>query len=301
MNLQEQLQAANRARRFFERQPYQSFEWEIEKQILREERVIKTSTGNTRVLIYVPLDSIVPPYPVYVHFHGGGFVLGKAEMDDFYCRIVAGGAACLVVNVDYHLAPEHKFPAQLEEGYDVIDWLYKNPGALNIRREHIAIGGFSAGGNMAAAICLLAKERKDFSLIHQILGYPLLDLCTDPFEKKTVQGKPVITPEMATFFSACYLKSREDACLALASPVLARDLTGLPPACVITAEYDVLAVEGEQYALKLRQAGVPVVYKNYKGCDHIFTAYGPEEAAKDAFDLICAELRNAFAGKKRSK
>lgn len=296
LDIQEQLKAAHEARTLFEQQLHATITWEIEQVSSCEERIIKTSAGDTRVLIYVPKSDIMSPYPAYVHFHGGGFILGRAEMDDFFCRVVTNDAGCLVVNVDYHLAPEHKFPTAVEEGYDVVKWLHNNAHLLNIRPDRIAVGGFSAGGNIATAVCLLAKERKEFSLVYQVLGYPPLDLCTDPFKKRIMPGKSMLTPEMAALFNACYLRSEEDARNPLVSPVLAQDLREMPAACVITAEYDMLADEGEQYAKKLKEAGVPVVYRSYRGCDHGFTATGPEEAARDAFSLICNELRKAFAG-----
>lgn len=199
---------------------------------------LETSAGSTPVLVYHPQAAADSRLPVFINLHGGGFVFGSALDDDVWCRKIANAAACVVVNVDYHLAPEHKFPAALEECYDVAKWLHDNPSALNIDPGRIAVGGHSAGGNLAALLCLLAKKRGEFPLIYQVLNYPPLDLSSDPFAKPATDT--VLAARDQVFFNACYFRQPADALNPQASPLLAADLAGLPAALIITAEHDPL-------------------------------------------------------------
>jgi acetyl esterase len=263
------------------------------------EKILKISGQNTRIMVYYPPMEQNETLPVFVNLHGGGFVLGFAEVDDIYCRLLADSVQCVVVNVDYVLAPEHKFPSAVEECYQLLKWLFEQPDDLHIDPHRMAIGGHSAGGNITASVCLLAKERKEFSIRCQILDYAPLDLATSPKMKKSTnpnadkeKAEPFI--ELAEKYNDWYLKSKKDAINPLASPILADDLKGLPPALVITAEYDVLREEAELYARRMKEAGVDVTYKMYKGCHHGFTHRGPKEAANDAWKLMAEQLRKAF-------
>lgn len=212
---------------------------------------LETAAGSTPVLVYRPQTAADSRLPVFINLHGGGFVIGSALDDDVWCRKIANAAACVVVNVDYHLAPEHKFPAALEECYDVAKWLHDNPAALAIDPGRIAVGGHSAGGNLAAALCLLAKKRGEFPLIYQVLNYPPLDLSSDPFAKPATDT--VLTARDQAFFTTCYFRQPADALNPLASPLLAADLAGLPDALIITAEHDPLCREGSLYAERRRR------------------------------------------------
>jgi len=260
---------------------------------------IKTETGNTHIMVYTPVSGISGSIPVYVNLHGGGFVLNFAEVDDIYCRWLTERAGCMVINVDYVVAPENKFPAAVEECYHLIKWLYENPGILGIDHKKIAMGGHSAGGNLTAAVCLLAKKRKEFKICLQILDYPVVDLAADPALKKNRNSNIDIKAykdmiELCRNYNRWYLRSNEDGKNPLASPVFAGDLSGLPEALIITAEYDTLRDEAEVYAKRLEEAGVKVTYRMYEGCDHGFTHAGPKEAAIDAWELMASCLKNAF-------
>lgn len=265
----------------------------ITPNVEREERLIETSLGNTRVITYRPKRNTEGPLPVFVNMHGGGFVMGSAEMDDAWCPVIADRASCLVVNIDYHLAPEYKFPAALYECYDILKWLYENPNVLQVDKKRIAVGGHSAGGNLAAALCLLNKEREKIPLVKQILNYPLLDLATDPDLK--FKHKKAIPPRLAKLFNESYLKSMKDAENPLVSPVYAEDLEDLPPALIITAEFDSLADEADYYASQLEEAGVTVKKKRYLGAAHAFTHTGELKQAEEAWHLISDELKEAFS------
>jgi acetyl esterase len=246
--------------------------------------------------VYYPPTEQTERLPVFVNLHGGGFVLGFAEGDDIYCRLLANEARCVVVNVDYLLAPENPFPGALEECYRLMKWIRKNPDALKIDPHRMGIGGHSAGGNLAASVCLLANERKEFSIQCQIVDYAPLDLATPPTLKNLIGSATAVGEqadeflELAEKYNGWYLQKKGDGFNPLASPLFATDLVDLPPALIIAAENDVLLVEDEQYARRLLAAGVEVEYKLFTGCDHGFTHWGPREAARDAWMLMAAFL-----------
>ena len=261
-----------------------------------KKRRVATCAGETEIYLYQPSRLIIArPLPVFVNIHGGGFIQGSPDDDDPWCRQIADAADCAVVSINYHLAPEYRFPVALYECYDVIKWLHDQANYLGMDPGRIAVGGHSAGGNLAAALTLLARERREFSFVFQVLNYPVLDFVQDPYEK-TGQDL-LLTAKAQNFFSNCYLADAEAAKKPLASPILAESFAGLPPALVIAAEYDPLRAENERYAEALKAAGISVTYRLFPGCMHAFTHFGPEESANEAWRLIEASLRQAFWGK----
>jgi acetyl esterase len=260
------------------------------------EAILPTSAGSTRVMIYLPRERHAAKLPAFINFHGGGFALGFPEVDDAYCRRIAEETPCNVVNVDYVLAPEHPFPEAVYECYDVALHLASDPGEIPIDRGRIAVGGHSAGGNLAAAVCLLARERAKPRIILQVLDYAVLDLATPPRKKLRSPALSTDLAELGELYNAWYLRSSDDARNPLASPLLAPDLAGLPAALIITAENDILRDEGEKYGMRLRAAGVPVLSRVFRECGHGFTHIGPRQAADEAWRLICSRLRGAFYG-----
>ena len=258
--------------------------------------LVATSAGETEIYLYRPLQSKRKgPLPVFVNIHGGGFIQGSPGDDDPWCRQIADAVDCAVVSIDYHLAPEYRFPVTVYECYDVIKWLHDQAVFLGMDPGRIAVGGHSAGGNLAAALTLLARERREFSLGFQVLNYPVLDFVRDPYEK--VGKDLLLTAKAQSFFSSCYLEDAEAAKNPLASPILAESFAGLPPALVIAAEYDPLRAENERYAEALKTAGVTVTFHLFPGCMHAFTHFGPETAANEAWRLIQDSLRQAFWGR----
>ena len=260
------------------------------------EEFIPTAWGPARALFYWPNTPPAQPLPVYLNLHGGGFVAGVPEHDDSYCRRLAHNLGCLVVNLDYVLAPEHPFPAGLRQSFAVLEWLAEQATALGIDPQRIAVGGHSAGGNLATGVANLARGHQRLKVVHQVIDYAALDVSQDPAFKLSSLDQPLLRPGLMRFFNSCYLSDPTQALDPLVSPLLATvgELRGMPPATLITAEYDVLRAEGEAYAEKLRQAGVPVTERMFAGCDHMFTHLGPDDSAEQAWQLMEDGLRGAF-------
>ena len=267
--------------------------------VLVSDRRVPTSAGETPVILYWPVAAPTEPLPVLVNIHGGGFVQGSPGDDDPWCRRIVAAVGCAVVSIDYHLAPEYRFPIALYECYDVVKWVHDQASSLGLDSRRIAVGGHSAGGNLTAALCLLARQRREFSLVFQLLNYPVLDFVTDPYQKTTQDT--LLTPKAQEFFSRCYIEDDETAKNPLASPLFAGAFDGLPPALVIAAEYDPLCAENEQYARYLATAGVEVTSRMFKGCMHAFTHFGPEAAANEAWALIHETLRKVFGRRGRQQ
>jgi acetyl esterase len=255
---------------------------------------VPTSVWDVSCTIYrPPVWSPLPP-PVYVNFHGGGFVFRHPEADDHICRYIAAHAQCVVVNVDYDVAPQRAFPVAATQAYDVTVWVTRHGEAQGWDGSRVAVGGHSAGGNLAAGVCLSARDRGEPSPLLQILDYPPLDLTVDPGDKRARTDKPLLTPGMGRLFDSSYVPDASRRADPLVSPLLADDLTGLAPALVITAEYDILRDEGDAYARALAAAGVPVTHRMVEGVDHAFTHRGPVEPALETIDLMATSLSAAF-------
>ena len=263
---------------------------EVEVQAVQE--LVSTSAGETPVAVYKPWQCSGVQLPVYVNFHGGGFIQGSAQDDEGWCREISAVVGCAVVNVEYRLAPEHKFPIALEESYEVLKWIHAQAEAKGFDRKRIAVGGNSAGGNLAAALCLLARRRREFSLCYQVLKFPPLDFLADPKHKGNKDT--LLTPGAQVFFTKCYLRQGQDEGNPLASPLLAENLAGLPPALIIAAEFDPLRIENAAYRERLAAAGCDVTYKEFVGCGHSFTHFGPEPQAREAWQLIHEKLQQVF-------
>ncbi|ACK72138.1 Alpha/beta hydrolase fold-3 domain protein [Gloeothece citriformis PCC 7424] len=232
------------------------------------ERLLPNYWAPINLRIYTPTGT--PPFPIVVYFHGGGWVLGDLDMMDGFCRVLCKEAQCVVVSVDYRLAPEHKFPAAVEDAYAATLWVSRHVEELKGNPEKIAVAGDSAGGNLAAVVALMARDKGEFSLIHQLLIYPVTNYGFDnPSYKKYAQGY-WLTPEDMIWYWQHYLPSPETGNNVLVSPLQAESLENLPPASIYTAEFDILRSEAESYADRLQQAGVPVLSKCCEGLIHGF-------------------------------
>ncbi|QCB93555.1 alpha/beta hydrolase [Cellulomonas shaoxiangyii] len=235
---------------------------------------------------------------VFVNLHGGGFVLGDWEGDDPYCRHLADTAGCTVVNVDYLLAPEHPFPAAVHQVTDLLAWLGAGASVFGADGTRLAVGGHSAGGNLAAAACLLAARRGQPGPRGLVVDYAPLDLATAPAGKLAAGAAPeaVELAQIGARFNAWYLPSPAAGADELASPVRARDLSVLPPTLVLTAEHDLLRADGDRFADRLRAAGVDTEHAVHPGSGHAFTHVGPEDQAAAAWQRMADFLRRVLGG-----
>ncbi|MDY6806983.1 MAG: alpha/beta hydrolase [Cyanobacteriota bacterium] len=234
-----------------------------------ENRTIPGTGGEITLRIYTPQG--VGPFPVLVYFHGGGYAIGNLDMVDSICRTLTNGAECVVVSVEYRLAPEDKFPAAIEDGYSATLWAAENATAINGDACRMAVGGESAGGNLAAVVALMARDRCQPSLIYQLLIYPVTHHTSLSTESRRLYAEDYfLTADSIAWYAKQYLPTAEDGKNTYASPLLAEDLTNLPPALIITAELDPLRDEGEAYGDRLREAGVPVKVSRYDGTIHAF-------------------------------
>ncbi|MGE3509152.1 MAG: alpha/beta hydrolase [Vicinamibacterales bacterium] len=259
------------------------------------DRAIPGPRGEIPVRVYTPAGSAGSPLPCLVYYHGGGWVLGDIEGLDTICRAVANRAACKVVSVEYRLAPEHKFPIPLDDCFAALTWVATNAVRIG-DPARLAVGGDSSGGNLAAAVALRARDEHGPPLRFQLLVYPVTHHNFNTGSYVANGENYLLTRAMMEWFWNHYLNEPEEGQHPLASPLLADDLSGLPPAFVLTAEFDPLCDEGEAYAARLREAGVTVVHKRYPGQIHAFWQMpGVFPAALEAADDAAAQLRAAFA------
>jgi len=232
------------------------------------------------------------PCPLLVYFHGGGFMLGSLALYDTACRRLAVAGNCAVLSVDYRLAPETQFPGAVLDAYAATRWASDNADLLNIEETKIAVGGDSAGGNLAAVVAQMAQDSKEFSLALQVLIYPMTDQSREyPSYQRNSSGYMLTTAALHWFMDN-YIPDSEDRKDPLASPMLRQNLKGLPAALVISAEFDPLVDENEAYAERLKDAGVACDYVCFSGMIHpFFTLGGVVEDSARAEALVAAALR----------
>lgn len=232
------------------------------------------------------------PCPLLVYFHGGGFMLGTLALYDTACRRLAVQGECAVLSVDYRLAPETQFPGAVLDSYAATRWASDNAELLNIDPAKIAVGGDSAGGNLAAVVAQMALDSREFSVALQILIYPMTDQSRAyPSYERNATGYMLTTAALYWFMDN-YIPDPEDRKDPMASPMLRPSLEGLPPALIIAAEFDPLVDENEAYARRLKEAGVPCDYVCFPGMIHpFFTLGGVVEDSARAEALAAQALR----------
>lgn len=229
--------------------------------------------GDFGIRVYRPAGSTdTDVLPLLVWFHGGGFAIGSVATADSTARALANAAQVAVASVDYHLAPEHPYPAAIDDAVASLDWVVSHSSELRIDPARLAVGGDSAGGNLAAVVCQLAKAAKRPRLSFQLLVYPVTDLVGEQPSMIENGTGMMLTKELMDWFAEQYLGGR-DGSNPRVSPLRASDLSGLPPALVITAELDPLRDEGEAYAAALADAGVPTELVRYDGQIHGFFGF----------------------------
>jgi acetyl esterase len=250
--------------------------------------------GQLQVRVYRP--SSDRPLPVLVYFFGGGWVLGAIDTADGIARTLANAAGCLVVVPGYRLAPEHPFPSSIEDCYAAVRWVADTAAELGADPARIAVGGDSAGGNLAAGVTLIAQEAGDLAFAGQLLVYPNTDQLADDESMRANDDPFQFNRHSVAWYRKHYLIDPDDAENPLASPLRAETLKGLPPALIITAEYDPLRDQGERYAKRLADDGVPVTLARYDGMSHGFFAMaGTVDESRVALSQAAAQLRAWFA------
>ena len=258
-----------------------------------EDRVIAGADGELPVRIYKPQANGV--MPVIVYFHGGGFVLADLDTYDSSARALANASGAIVVAVHYRQAPEHKFPAAHDDAFAAYRWTLANAESLQGDPARIAVAGESAGGNLAAAVAIRARDERIQQPLHQVLIYPVTNCAFDtPSQQQNYDARPLSTPMLSWFYEK-YLAGPADSADPMFSILRTPDLSELAPATVITADIDPLRSEGEAYALRLQHAGVAVDYSNYEGVTHEFFGMGAVvDSARDAVRQVAANLARAF-------
>jgi acetyl esterase len=283
--------------------PYHTVSAPVARRIYRDTRAILApkapelpevrllATENFTLRLYRPVKS--EKLPALVYFHGGGWTIGDIDTHDVLCRQLAAGARCVVVSVDYRLAPEYPFPAAVDDCFAATRYVADNAAKLNI--GSIAVGGDSAGGNLAATVSLLARDAGGPAIAFQLLIYPATDqrLATASHQRNA-QGY-LLTRDAIDYFRRAYLPDEKDWTDWRASPLLAESHADLPPALVITAGFDPLLDEGRAYAERLKAAGGAVEYREYADMVHGFILFGGVlDTANTAVADCCTALRRAF-------
>lgn len=257
-------------------------------------RVEDRDADGVPVRLYWP--NAEEPLPVLVFFHGGGWVFGSRDTHDGICRHLAAKTPCLVVSVEYRLAPEHKFPAAVEDAIAATKWAAANAASLGGDPKRLAVGGDSAGGNLAAVVALHARDHGGPQIRFQLLIYPSVDFTAAGGSIDRFAEGYFLTKAGIEKCKAWYLNGPQDFRDWRASPIFAKSFAGLPPAFLFTAGFDPLLDEGKAYADKLKAAGVPVEYKCYEGMIHGFLRMGRVlDQALVALDDSAAALRRALA------
>jgi acetyl esterase len=255
--------------------------------------ILSTAVGKIPVRIYIP--NLNEKLPVIVYYHGGGFVFGTLNEYNTLCAKLAHFSSALVVSVDYRLAPENPYPAAVEDAYAALQWIYHNAYPIGGDSTRMAVMGSSAGGNLAAVVTQMARDRQELMILHQVLLYPAtqsVNLATDSHLK---YGRDFgLTTQHVAWYIDQYLPNKMDRYEAYASPLLAEDLSHLPPAFVALAGFDPLRSEGEDYAIRMQEAGVEVTLVNYPTMIHGFAKITAFHQSEEVLKEIGGVLKQTF-------
>jgi acetyl esterase/lipase len=260
-----------------------------------EDRALPGPGGPINIRIYTPIATLADRLPGLVYFHGGGLVAGSLDTHDSVCRTLANETGCRLISVDYRLAPEHKFPAAVMDGYTAVIWAIEHATDLGIHQDRIAVAGDSAGATLAAIVCQLARRAQRVPLAAQLLLCPITDFAAEAESRSEFAKGYLLDKAMIDRDREHYVPAGTDPTDPRISPLRASELSGLPSAYVHTAEFDPLRDEGRAYADRLARAGVKVNYTCHEGMIHLF--YGMASAipyAHTALKRIGSELRAAL-------
>jgi acetyl esterase len=256
--------------------------------------MVPVQGGEIRVQIMAPAGS--GPHPLHVFLHGGGWCVGTIHERAPRCRAISAGAQCVVASVDYRMAPENKYPVAPEDCYAALCWLVDHADELNVDPARVSVGGESAGGNLAAAICLMSRDRNGPAICHQWLDVPAVDATLSQSGHREVPDGYLLDAASIDDYLVQYLSDPAQAKEPYCSPLLADDLSGLPPAWIGTCEFDKLRGDGEAYAAALNAAGVPATHIRIAGHVHpTFALTRVTQSARDYERDAIAALRSAFA------
>lgn len=259
-----------------------------------ENQLIPGPAGNIALRVYRPT-GVQGNASALIYFHGGGWVIGDLDTHDGICRWICSQSGCVVASVDYRMAPEHKFPAPLEDCLAATFWVAENGEALGIDIARIAVGGDSAGGNLAAVVSQQARDQGGPSIAYQLLIYPATDLTMSEASHQELAKGYRLTKPLMEWFIGHYLNNDSERMDSRASPLFCDDLNGLPAALVITAGFDPLRDEGVRYADKLSSSGVETTHVCYDGMIHgFFSMGGWLEKSREALDYTSQKLAEAL-------
>ena len=258
-----------------------------------EDRCLPGPDGNIPIRLYYPAGDA--PFAVLVYFHGGGWVIGDLNTHHSFCHALAKSSDCLVVAVDYRLAPEHRYPAAIEDAYAATKWIAENATAVQADPDRFAVGGDSAGGHLAAVVSQMARDCNGPRIDLQILIYPITDFNFDTPSYIENEKGYMLTRDLMKWFWHHFINDERQANDPYVAPLRAVNLCDLPPALILTAEYDPLRDEGEAYAKRLQEAGVKVTLSRYSGMIHAFIRMTARlDKAKEALDEVADTLRSVL-------
>jgi acetyl esterase len=269
---------------------------EAEDVAVSRDEVVPGPHGPIGVRLYRPAGTAASDVlPAMVYYHGGGWLLGNLDSHDVVCRRFANLARCRVVSVDYRMAPEHKFPAAVDDCLAVTRWAFDNAASLGIDPAHVAVGGDSAGGNLAAVMALMARDGTLTTLAFQLLIYPATDMMMTSVSSRTIRDAVPLTSATVKWFIDHYMRGAADGIDWRASPLRAASVAGTAPALVLTCSVDPLRDEGIAYAQRLEREGVRVIHLHYSDQIHGFMSMGRIiRAADQAIDMMGAALKKAL-------
>jgi len=256
--------------------------------------IVIDATPPAPAVIYRSPDAAERP-GVHVNFHGGGYILGQTHGDDPLCRVIASRAGVVVIDVDYAVAPQHPFPAPVDQAFEVVRWVADNAAAQGWDAERLSVGGQSAGGAIAAAVARKAWQGGGPGIRLQVLHYPPLDLTVSATEKRSPLATPMLRPWMSEVFDTAYApnpRHRADPLVSPASAADVTDLSGIAPAVVIAASDDILRDEDERYARRLERAGALIAFWEVAHADHGYDG-SDDTLARDTYLRIAHHIRTA--------